>query len=97
MDEVQFLPAAREEFLVATDHYDAASAGLGAEFVSEVERTLSRIAALPEHGSPYVSGTRRVVLRKFPFNVVYFRGPNEIVVVALAHQRRNPFYWRTRL
>jgi toxin ParE1/3/4 len=97
VQEIQFLPAAREEFLAAADHYDAASPGLGNEFISEVERALSRIAAFPEHDPPYVSGTRRVVLRKFPFNVVYFQGSNVIVIVALAHQRKRPFYWRLRL
>jgi toxin ParE1/3/4 len=97
VDQIHFLPAAREEFLVATDHYEAASPGLGAELIGEVERALSRIAAFPEHPSTYVSDTRRVVLRKFPFNLVYSYGPNEIVVVALAHHRRTPFYWRTRL
>lgn len=71
MSEPAFLPSAREEFLAAADYYEAASPGLGAEFIEDVERAMKRLATFPKHGSPYVAETRRVVLRRFPFDVIY--------------------------
>jgi toxin ParE1/3/4 len=94
--DVPFLPAARQEVLSVTDHYEAVSPGLGEEFIAELERAVARIAAFPDHGSPYFAGTRRVVLNRFPFDVVY-RSEGDILVIAVAHHRRKPFYWRTRL
>lgn len=96
MAEVPFLPAARQEFLAAADRYEAGSPGLGEEFIGEVERAVARIAAFPDHSSPYFGATRGVVLDRFPFDVVY-RSDQGLLVVAVAHQRRKPFYWRARL
>jgi hypothetical protein len=57
---VSFLPSAEAEMLDAADRYDAESRGLGSEFLSEVEGTVARIIAFPEHGALYLEGTRRV-------------------------------------
>ena len=97
MAEVLFLTAAREEFLAAAEHYETASPGLGEAFVGEVVRAVSRIQTFPDHGSPYVAGSRRIVLQCFPFDVVYLRAEEHVLVVAVAHQRRSPYYWRQRL
>jgi toxin ParE1/3/4 len=94
---VPFLPAAREEFLAAAHHYDTAAPGLGHDFIAAVERAVARIAAFPEHGSPHLMGTRRVVLRRFPFSVVYLLEPEAVLVVAVAHHSRRPGYWRDRV
>ena len=97
MKPVPFLPAAREEFLAAAQHYDAAVPGLGHEFIAAVEQAVARIAAFPEFGSPHLMGTRRVVLRRFPFSVVYLPEPEAVLVVAVAHHSRRPGYWRDRV
>lgn len=73
MGEIPFLPAAWQELLAAVDHYDAVSPGLGAEFITEVERAIDRITAFPDHGSPYFAMTRRVILHRFP--LTWFIGP----------------------
>ena len=70
MNDPAFLAAAREELLAAAGYYEAASPGLGAEFVEDVERAVARLSTFPQHGSPYVSGTRRIMLRRFPFDIV---------------------------
>ena len=97
MTAISFLPAAREEFLQTVDHYDAEAPGLGAEFAAEVERAAERIAAFPEHGAPYLAGTRRVILRRFPFAVVYQVISEGVLIVAVAHHSRRPGYWRDRV
>jgi heme oxygenase len=62
--DVPFLPAARTEFLQALDSYAAEDSTLAADFLTEVERASQRISTFPEHGSPYLSGTRRVILHR---------------------------------
>jgi plasmid stabilization system protein ParE len=94
---VPFLPAAEEEFLHAVAWYEAKRPGLGAEFLAEVERAARRIVSFPQHGSPYLAGTRRIVLRRFPYSVVYSPDPEDLLVVAVAHQRRKPGYWKGRI
>lgn len=97
MGDLPILPEAREELLAAVEYYNSASAGLGEEFISDIENAVSRIRSFPRHGSPGAGGTRRVVLGRFPFDVVYLEDQEEVVVIAIAHQRRSPFYWRDRL
>jgi len=38
-----------------------------------------------------------MLVRRFPFTIIYAIDTNEVVVVAVAHQRRRPFYWRARV
>ena len=97
MQEVEFLPAARGEFLAAVDNYEAVSLGLGDQFLDEVTRAADRIVAFPNHGSPHLSSARRVVLPGFPFDVVYLPDTDPVVIVAIAHHRRSPGYWEGRL
>jgi len=97
VNDPAFLAAAREELLAAAEYYEAASPGLGAEFIEDVERAVGRLSTFPKHGTPYVSDTRRIVLRRFPFDIVYLESNSELLIVAVAHQARRPFYWRSRL
>ncbi len=97
MKPVQFLPAAREEFLAAAHYFEAATPGLGHEFIAEVEEAVARVATFPEYGGSYLMGTRRVVLRRFPFNIVYLHEPETVLIVAVANHGRRPGYWRDRL
>lgn len=78
--------------------YEAAQRGLGEKLLSSVEKSVSLVATFPNIGSPCASGTRRVVIKGFPFWLVYksFRG-NNIVIFAIAHQSRWPGYWINRI
>ena len=96
MTAIRFLPAARTELHRAARRYDAESPGVGDRLVADVEAATERIANFPEHGSPYLAGTRRVILRRFPFSLVYRIDRDGVLIVALAHHRRRPGYWQTR-
>ena len=92
------LRAAREEFAAAVQWFEEQRAGLGAEFYDEVIATTARLEALPESGSPISRDglTRRLLLARFPYQVVYRLTPTEIVVLAVAHLKRRPNYWKDR-
>lgn len=90
-------PAAQEEFDEAVDWYEQQSAGLGVEFLNRVEEALDRISATPEAYSIVFQEMRRIVVRKFP-NLIYYRvEPEQIVVFAIFHNKREPKTWQSRV
>lgn len=94
---IRIAAAAREELRWAVGRYDQERPELGDEFSVEMERCVGRLAEHPEIGSPYLAGTRRVVAHRFPFSVVYRLRGSEVEVIAFAHHRRKPGYWRERI
>lgn len=65
-------------------------------FVDELERGVAAIQEAP-HRWPVFEGTfRRFLLRRFPFYIVYRETDESIEIVAVAHGRRRPGYWRAR-
>lgn len=96
MSRARFVTAARLEFLAEILYYNDAGPGLGARFTAAVEEATARALAFPLAGSPLPSKTRRVILKDFPFSLIYRPEPEGIVVFALAHHARKPYYWRSR-
>lgn len=66
-------------------------------FLDELDRAVDRIGRNPEQCPAYDFGTRRMVLRRFPFFVVFRSRAVGIEIIAIAHGRRRPGYWRERL
>lgn len=98
MKKVEFIPEAREEFMAEVSFYEAAQPGLGARFSSSVEKAVSMVVAFPNVGSPSVSGTRRIVIKGFPFWLFYkLSQSGYIIIFAIAHQSRRPGYWVNRV
>lgn len=96
MNRLRFHSGARAEFRESALFYERELPGLGAEFVAEVERTIGFIVTRPNAGSPLWGNFRRTLVRRFPFAVIYRAKDETVYVVAIAHQRRRPNYWRAR-
>jgi len=92
----RFIAAARLEFLAEVIYFSEAQSGLGTRFAAAVEEAAARALAFPLSGSPSRSNTRRVILKGFPFSLVYRPEPDGIVVFAMAHHARRPYYWQSR-
>ncbi|MET0691185.1 MAG: type II toxin-antitoxin system RelE/ParE family toxin [Candidatus Binatia bacterium] len=63
---------------------------LGNEFDGAVQ--LCKESLWPIH----LHGTRHFLLRRFPFGVVYRELGETLQIVAVAHGRRRPGYWKDR-
>ena len=88
--------AAEAEINEAADFYDIESSGLGSVFIDEIQRAIVNISEFPE-AAPLIRGrVRKRPIAKFPYSMVYSVRPNEIRILAVAHQKRRPFYWRGR-
>ena len=88
---------ASEELSAATAYLDAQSPGLGDEFVAAVSVAGKQLQDFPLSGQKIGRGTRRVLIRRFPYQLIYRVEGDEIVIYAVAHQKRRPGYWRKRL
>jgi toxin ParE1/3/4 len=92
----RFLPPAEEEMIEASLFYEARSEGLGFEFLDGVQRLIDLMCEHPKLGQSVGGKFRRAVLRRFPFSLIYSEESTEIVIIAVAHQKRRPNYWRGR-
>ena len=95
MIDYRLLPPAEEEMTEAAYFYESA-AGLGLNFLDDVQRMIDLAREQPHLGRPVGEELRQILLRRFPFSIIYAHEPPQIVVVAVAHQRRQPGYWRDR-
>lgn len=81
--------------------YEYEQPGLGAEFFVAVEAAIDIIeenfiplSPLPKEAGEI--GAKRLILERFPYDVVAIELPEEIVVIAFAHHSRTPGYWLGR-
>ena len=99
---LRYHPDARAELRAAMHLGEEERTGRGValqELVRAVERRLRR---MPRSAPRWPRSTapleiRRAVVRKTPYLVVYAILPDQIVVLAIAHTRQAPGYWRKRL
>ena len=94
--KVAFHPASSEEFLETAAYYEAQIPGLGERFTIEVERITEVLGDQPEIGQKIGGIYRRILLIRFPFSLIYSIEPDHIWIVAVAHHRRRPGYWKER-
>lgn len=93
-----FHPAAEAEYLEVIAYYESKRPGLGTSFLAEFEAAITVVCLAP-HRNPVERppDIRRKRLKRFPYTVLYREGLNSIEVLAVAHHRRRPHYWLSRL
>ena len=101
MISVRFEPEAQDEFDAAVDWYAARNQVVALRFIDAVQEAVEAVLAKPEAwpNAPHVEpelGVRRHLLRKFPYGLVYMLIADEVRVLAIAHCRRHPVYWKQR-
>ncbi len=93
---VRLHPEARAELREARKWYYDRSPLSATAFAHAVDGAVSRIIESPDRYPLAEHGTRQFVLRRFPFNIFYRADASEIVILAVAHQKRRPGYWLRR-
>lgn len=89
-------PEAIKEARAARERYLERSAEVADAFMAELDAAIERIEQGPSRWPPYLGGTRRYLLHRFPFFVVFREAALRIEIVAVAHARRRPGYWLGR-
>jgi toxin ParE1/3/4 len=93
----QIHPAALAEAEKATRWYRERSALAAAQFVEEINLAIDRILAAPQRWSAGLYRTRKFLLDRFPFAVIYCERPPTIQILGIAHGHRRPGYWKNRI
>jgi plasmid stabilization system protein ParE len=91
-----FHPAAAQELAAAAEAYESRAPRLGQELIIEARRLIALICAHPQIGKPLDKVHRRMPMRRFPLLLVYRVDSDLVRVIAVAHRRRRPGYWRQR-
>ena len=95
--KISFLDVAQKELDDAITCFNDEVPDLGNEFLGEVLKALDRIGNHPHAWHPCSERTRRCLLHRFPYGVIYQILENEILVVAVACLHREPNYWQDRI
>jgi toxin ParE1/3/4 len=95
--DLEIHPDALLEAEAGVTWYLERSRGAAEHFLAELERALEAILEAPDRWPPYYRDTRRYVLYKFPYSVIYRAFGTVVRIYALAHARRRPGYWKERL
>ena len=93
---VIFTPVARSELLEAIDWYARRAPSVVSRLRAELRTVVARMAQNPFQFPEGPSDTRRVLLRHFPYVVVYTVTTEAIRVVAFFHTSRDPKRLSTR-
>jgi toxin ParE1/3/4 len=90
-------PAAQVELAAAADAGEQIATGLAEELLAETQRILGILCEFPGLGTRLDKQYRRFPLSKFPYAVVFRVSGERLQVVAFAHRRMRPTYWRRRV
>jgi hypothetical protein len=93
---LDFHPAVRDEIDDAHDWYERRIAGLGGDFLNEVQRVLGEITANPARYGFVDGDIRAGLLNRFPYAVYYRVLADRIRVLAVYHTARDPSGWQSR-
>jgi toxin ParE1/3/4 len=93
----EFHPEAALEFEEAVRFYKERGRNLGKRLAQEIRATILKIVATPERWRVLEEDVRRCLVRVFPYSVLHSVKANYILIIAVAHAKRQPGYWRHRL
>ena len=95
--KLEYHPDAADELAEAYEWYDAIDRVVGERFKRELERAEELVGRSPAAWGRYFHDTQGFRFRSFPVVMVYVVREEQIIVIAIAHTRRRPGYWRERL
>ena len=92
-----FSTLAQQELEEAKHYYNRQQAGLGMSFLREARTAARHIMQRPLAWAVEIDPVRRFIFDRFPYKILYTIRGELIIVVAVAHQHRNPDYWVDRV
>lgn len=92
-----FHPQAEDEFDEAVGYYEDCQSGLGLDFAQEVYGAIARIIDYPDAWSPMSKNTRRCLVSRFPYGVIFQVKSGMLRIIAVANLHRRPGYWKERV
>ncbi len=75
-------PRAETDVREARDWYESQRAGLGAEFLAEIDATIQVLRRDPQRHAVYYRGFRRVLARRFSYKLFYRVEEDQIIYIS---------------
>lgn len=97
MKNIEFLESAEVELDETVIFYNQQLLGLGDELLSEAVFALERIRKHPNAWQKLSKRTRRCLMHRFPYGIIYQERDDVILIVAVANLHREPTYWQERI
>lgn len=94
---IRFLSLADQEVADAVRWYDEKEEGLSRDFLDELDRTVRLVKTYPLMAKKIEPEIRRFLFTRFPYSLVYGIDQETVVILAVAHQHREPRYWADRI
>ena len=95
--KVRFLTLAQQEVDDAVLWFEAKQPGMGVDFLDDPDRSIQLLKTYPFAATEIEPDIRRCLLDRFPYTLIYGIEGETIVVVAVAHMRRDLHYWTDRV
>ncbi len=95
--KIQFKSEVYEDIQVAYDWYESQRKGLGEDFLSVMEDSLSAISQNPNQYPQVYRHMRRCLMRKFPYGIFYVQQNEMLIVIGVLHTKRDPAEWDARI
>ncbi len=93
---VLFDPLAASEYNDAYEYFEAQKKGLGEKFRLSVWAGISILEQFPEIGEEVRPGIRKILLKHFPYKLIYSVTDRIVYIIAVSHGHREPDYWIDR-
>jgi toxin ParE1/3/4 len=93
---VRLLPEAEKELLEAAHWYSQQSVGLDYEFIRCIDEATARIGRTPLMFPVVHRDRRRIIVKRFPYSIIFDVMEDEILIYAIFHFSRSPKRWKRR-
>ena len=86
-------PEAEEDLEEAAAYYESREPGLGAAFLNEYSDGIDRILAFPESHTQLSQDVRRILLKRFTYQIIYSIEHQLVLILSVAYTKRKPRNW----
>ena len=90
-------PEAEVDLKEAFSWYEDKRTGLGYDFLLQVDAEINFINRNPEIHPIEYRGTRKHVIKRFPYKIIYLVEEKKIIILAVIHGKRRPDLIKKRL
>ena len=90
-------PEAENDLKEAFSWYEGKRQGLGYDFLLQMDAGVRFIERNPEICPPEYKGTRKHLIKRFPYKIIYLVEKESIIILAVIHGKRSPNLIKKRI